>query len=186
MTKDKLEKIINDVTDNTLQLQEIIDNVVDEYTHDLDDIMLNIKREVVGIDCPALFTIEKYFLELSECLYFISDKCEKLGVYDSISRSKAQESYNIKYLEHQHINDGKVGTKKPTVAESQAEAESFSIYDRTINDMYNKAYKIVKNKVSAAETMISTLSKIYSHRMQESQMTSQQLNRRILNENAPF
>ena len=43
-----------------------------------------------------------------------------------------------------------------------------------------------KTKISAAETMISTLSKILSHRMQESQLTTKQTERQILNESNIF
>jgi hypothetical protein len=111
---------------------------------------------------------------------------EKLGLFDSLSKSKAQETYNLKYLEYQHKNDGVVGSKKPTVAEITAQAETASLYDSTMSDVYAKAYKTIKNKISAAETMISTLSKILSHRMQESQLTTKQTERQILNESNIF
>ena len=72
------------------------------------------------------------------------------------------------------------------MAEITAIAENDSSYDRTVNDIYNRAYKILKSKVSAAETMISTLSKIMNHRMQESQLTTTQMSR-VLNEDiSPF
>jgi hypothetical protein len=114
------------------------------------------------------------------------DKVERLVVFDSISRSKGQETYNMKYLEHQASNMGKTGAKKPTVAESTANAEMEALYDRTVNDIYSRSYKILKNKISAAETMVSTLSKILSHRIQESNMTVTQTGRQILNEGEVF
>ena len=71
-------------------------------------------------------------------------------------------------------------------ATGTANAETASLYDTTLSDVYNKAYKTLKNKISAAETMISTLSKILGHRMQESQLTTQQTERQILNESNIF
>ena len=112
------------------------------------------------------------------------EQVEKLGVYDSISKSKAQETYNNKYLYYQYSTED--NKKKPTVAELTAMAENESLYDKTVNDLYSKAYKIVKNKVSAAETMVGTLSKILSHRVQESQMIVSQTGKRILNEEVMF
>lgn len=108
------------------------------------------------------------------------EKVETLGVYDSISKSKAQEVYNNSYLKYQYDTSG--DKKKPTVAELTAMSENDSLYDRTVNELYGRAYKIVKNKIASAESMVSTLSKILSHRIQESQMTSTQTGRQILNE----
>jgi division protein CdvB (Snf7/Vps24/ESCRT-III family) len=186
MDEKRLTEIISKVTDDSTQVSEIIDNVVNEYSIDLDKVMDDIHNNVICDQCPAIMTIEKYFLELSNCLYRMCEKVERLGVFDSISRSKAQETYNMKYLEHQASNMGKTGAKKPTVAESTANAEMEALYDRTVNDIYSRSYKILKNKISAAETMVSTLSKILSHRIQESNMTVTQTGRQILNEGEVF
>lgn len=167
-------------------IENIIDSTVKDYSGDLDIIMQKVNNEVINVEYPAINTIEKCFLELSNCLYVMCEKSEKLGLYDSISKAKAQDTYNRKYLEHQHSIDGTIGTKKPTVAESQAISEKAALYDKTVNDLYNRAYKIIKAKVAAAETMVSALSKILSHRMQESQLTYAQTGRRILNEEAVF
>ena len=179
---DSIESVNVDVK----SIENIIDSTVYEYSKDLDIIMDKVYNEVINIEYPAINTIEKCFLELSNCLYMMCERSEKLGLYDSISKAKAQDTYNRKYLEHQHSTDGSIGTKKPTVAESQAVSESAALYDKTVNDLYNKAYKIIKSKVAAAETMVSALSKILSHRMQESQLTFNQTGRQILNEEAIF
>lgn len=186
MDANKLTEIISKVSDDSVQVSTIIDNVVTEYSSDLDKVMDDIYNNIICDQCPAIMTIEKYFLELSNCLYRMCEKVERLGVFDSISKSKAQETYNMKYLEHQASNIGKTGAKKPTVAESTANAEMEALYDRTVNDIYSRSYKILKNKISAAETMVSTLSKILSHRIQESNMMSNQTERRILNETNYF
>lgn len=185
-TTPELDNSMKATKHNVDEIQKIIDDVVLEYSSDLDDVMRKIYVEIVKDECPAINTIEKYFMELSSCLYFMCEKSEKLGVFDSISKLQAQETYNMKYLEHQHSNDGVVGGKKPTVAESAAVSENASMYDKATNDLYNKAYKIIKAKISAAETMVGTLSKILSHRIQESNLVSMQTGRKILNEEAIF
>lgn len=177
---------INDLTDKVSILDTILDNVVNEYSSNLDKIMLEIKNNLLEIDTVPIATIEKYFTVLSSEVYFMCATVEKLGLFDSLSKSKAQETYNLNYLEYQHKNDGIAGSKKPTVAEITAKAETASLYDSTMSDVYSKAYKTIKNKISAAETMISTLSKILSHRMQESQLTTKQTERQILNESNIF
>ena len=165
-------------------LIKILMTVVNQYTSDLDAIMYGVERDILQTPNPAIYTIEQYFLNLSSCLYFMCERVEKLGIYDSISKSKAQETYNNSYLKYQYNNTE--DKKKPTVAELTALSEQDALYDRTINDLYSKAYKVVKNKISAAETMINTLSKILSHRVQESQMTVSQTGRQILNESEEY
>jgi hypothetical protein len=182
--KQQIETRMPEIENYSTDVTTILSDVVSQYTKNLDEIMCGIERDILQVTNPAIYTIEQYFLNLSSCLYFMCEQVEKLGVYDSISKSKAQETYNNSYLQYQFDNTDK--KKKPTVAELTAMAENDSLYDKTVNDIYNKAYKIVKNKVSAAETMISTLSKILSHRVQESQMTMTQTGRRILNEEVVF
>ena len=186
MDEVKLNESIMSTTEDSSQVFSIINEVVREYSNDLDEVMNAVYENIITDSCPAISTIEKYFLELSSCLYVMCEKVEKVGVFDSISKMRAQETYNNKYLEHQSSNIGKTGAKKPTVAESTANAEIGSLYDKTVNDIYSRAYKILKNKISAAETMVTTLSKILSHRMQESQLTVSQTGRQILNEGEVF
>jgi hypothetical protein len=186
MDEKRLNESIINTTEDSSQVLTIINDVVSEYSKELDEVMSNIYDNIIMDNYPAISVIEKYFLELSNCLYVMCEKVEKVGVFDSISKSRAQETYNNKYLEHQSSNIGKTGVKKPTVAESTANAEIGSLYDKTVNDIYSKAYKILKNKISAAETMVTTLSKILSHRIQESQLTVSQTGRQILNEGEVF
>ena len=181
-----LTPYVNELKEECVPIQDILTNAIIGYTGKLDMLMGGVVTEVLSVDNPPINLIEKYFMRLSNEVYFLSGKVEDLGLLDSISKLKAQEVYNNKYLEHQHSNDGVVGAKKPTVAELTAVAESNSIYEKTVNDIYSRAYKVVKNKISSAETMISTLSKVYSHRMQESKLTTEQTERQILNESEIF
>lgn len=143
--------------------------------------MKDIYNEVISIDYPATETIEKYFLALSNYVYFMGEKLETLGTYDAMSKAAYKQVYNTAYLNNQ-IKDAEK-KNKTTVAENTAIAENSAIYEGTVNDIYSKAYKIVKNKIDAAQTMISTLSKIMSKRIQEQQFSNNQMSTtKILNE----
>jgi len=131
--------------------------------------MQAIYNEIILIDQPALNILEKYFLELSNCLYYMGDKLEKLGVYDVMSKNAYKEVYNNSYLNQTDIGESK---KKPTVAELTAQAENDAQYENIVSDVYSKAYRIVKNKVDAATTMLNSISKIISKRMIEMQLNS--------------
>lgn len=186
MDINKINESMSYTKDNVSLINSMVTQVVSEYSEDLDKVMKNIMSEIIGVELPAIVTVEKYFVELSGVLYFMCSEVEKLGVYDSLSKLKAQETYNNSYLNSSIPTQTGPGTKKKTVAEITAIAENDSSYDRTVNDIYNRAYKILKSKVSAAETMISTLSKIMNHRMQESQLTTTQMSRVLNEDTSPF
>ena len=185
----KVDSAIAKVETSTTYANEILEKVVNSYTNSLDVIMKSIKDEIVEQSVPApIELVEKYFIELSNCLYFISESAEKLGLYDSISKAVAKEAYNNSYTSDEIALDEK--GKKRTVAELTALSENATIYEQTVSDIYNKAYKTVKVKVAAGENMCSALSKILSRRMNELQLSSIQpstfTERKILNEGDVF
>ena len=155
LDKNKIDEKITEVEDNMSYFNSVFEKVVDGYTRSLDEIMAEIDDEIVTKDYPSTDVLEKYLLKLSNCIYFISERAEKLGIYDALTKTAFKETYNNIYLENQSSNVGVVGGKKPTVAESTAIAENGSVYEATINDLYNRVYKTVKAKLDSAEENIS-------------------------------
>ena len=176
----KIEDLIKETETQVEYFQSLTYHVAASYSEPLDKIMEDIYKDIIQIDQPPLNTLETYFLELSNCLYFMGDKLEKLGVYDVMSKNAYKEVYNNAYLNMTDIGDNK---KKPTVAELTASAENEAQYECVVNDVYSKAYRIVKNKVDAATTMLNSISKIISKRMTEMQLNSvTPTGKQILNE----
>jgi hypothetical protein len=184
LDKNKINEKVAEVEDNMAYFNSVFEKVVDGYTRSLDEIMAEIDDEIVTKDYPSTDVLEKYLLKLSNCIYFISERAEKLGIYDALTKTAFKETYNNIYLENQSSNVGVVGGKKPTVAESTAIAENGSVYEATINDLYNRVYKTVKAKLDSANTMLSSISKLISRRMNEiqTQYVSPTTGRQILNE----
>lgn len=186
LTIEAMEAQKEDLNENIESVTTILKDTVTKYCNNLDKIMEDIYINIVSVEDPSLSEIEKYFIKLSTEVYFVSGNIEILGLYSSISKTRAMEAYNDNYLNYLSDYDGKNGTKKATVAETTAYAEQETIEETALRDVYNKAYKIVANKISAAETVISTLSKLMTHRMQESQLNTNQTERQILNESEVF
>ena len=180
-----LEEILNETKTNVDYLSSVVDSTVKSYSEYLDNIMTSVYNDVIIVENVSTDVIEKYFLELSNALYFVIENVEKVGIYDGVSKASAQQKYNDFYMKHQSSNLGVVGAKKPTVAESTAYAESESLPDSMVNEIYNRSYKILKGKIDAAQTMVSTLSKVLSRRMSENQLTINST-RKILNEGVVF
>ena len=176
----RVNELMDETRTNVEYFEAVTNTVVSSYANGLDNLMNKIYQEIVLKDQPPLNTLEKYFLELSNCLYWMGDRLEQLGVYDVMSKQAYKEIYNKSYLNQTDIGDSK---KKPTVAELTANAENEAQYEGVVSDVYAKAYKILKNKIDAATTMLSSISKIISKRMAEMQLNSvTPTGKQILNE----
>ena len=174
---EKVDKILKETNKNVEYFTSITDSTVKEYTKDLDALMQKILTEVIKEQSPEVEVIESCFVELTHLVYYMGERLESLGIYDDMSEAAQKEVYNKAYLNNQ--SDISVTGKKPTVAENQAVAEGESIYESCVNSIYARAYRIVKFKIEAAETMISTLSKMLSRRIN---IDNNVANKRILNE----
>lgn len=164
--KKEVKNIQTNLEEKADYFNTICDDIVTKYAGDLDNLMKWVYSAIIQPDIPAdSEVLEKAFLELSNCVYFTYENLEHVGVFDALSRATYKEVYNDAYTKNIE-KDGEKRNKK-TVAELTAIAENESKYESVINDIYSAAYTIIKNKISAAQTMIATLSKILSKRMQE-------------------
>lgn len=163
----KISEVKNTISENVEYFTKLIDTIVDENTKGMDKILCEICDNVINVENPSTETIEKYFLELTNCLYFMQERVEKLSIYDSLSKISYKEAYNNSYMNPQEIEKS-----KPTVAELTAYAEGKTVYEQSLNEMYNKAYRIVRSKVESAQTMVQTLSKVLSKRINDSQLSN--------------
>jgi len=176
----EINSIISDIEETKKYLDDISNNIVTETTSKLDDIMNEIFVNIIDVKDAPINLVEHYFALLSNMLYTVSAKVEEMGMYDSISKIKYKEEYNNAFLNNDVKNaDG----KSPTATKLTSIAENSSKYENMLSDMYNRTYKILKAKIDAAETMVSTLSKIMSYRISENQYTDRTPEgKQILNE----
>ena len=164
-----LSSVINDVDENSSYVTSVSDQVTKSYTEELDIMMQMISEDICKDEPVPINDLERYFLNLSNLIYFVGMNLESVGIKDDVSKAMAKESYNNSYLGNQYDSTGK--TKK-TVSELTALAEGDSIYQTTVNAIYSRVYKTIKFKIDAAQTMLSTISKVISKRMVEMQLSS--------------
>ena len=162
---DKLTRVLDETEENVKYFEDTLTDVVSAYSAHIDELMKSVYVDIISVNNPSIDIIEKYFLELTNAVYFMGDKLENLGVKDDMSKAQYKEIYNNAYLNNQ-IKDAEK-KNKTTVAENQAVAEGAAIYECTVNSIYNRAYRIVKYKIDAANEMIKSLSKIITKRLNE-------------------
>lgn len=164
---------INDAVKTVDNMQEqfsnLFDLIITGYTNDIDNVLKDINDNlIINKICPSSDDIEIYMLKLNNEIYKLSDNVERMGIYDSVSRAIYKDCYNQIYLNNQ-IKDGEK-KNKTTVAELTALSEQGTVYENLVNDVYNRVYKTLKIKLDAAQSMLATLSKLLSKRMQDAQM----------------
>ena len=118
----KVESLMQETDNNVIYFENTFSKVVKNYSEALDNLMSDLYIDCIKTEDPDDKTLEKYFLELANMLYFMAEKVEKLGIYDDMSKSAAKEVYSKSYLDNQ-VKESVTGKNKTTIAELQATAE---------------------------------------------------------------
>lgn len=174
MDNKEIDSTIAKLEENAKYIDTIIDDVVFENTAHLDSIMQDIYKEInANVGGLPQEMLCNYFMELTNLLYFISAKLEKVSVRSCLSKAMYNEAYNNIYL------DITKADKKTTVAEKEATAENGAIKESTVQIIYESAQRKIKAKVEAGYEMVRTLSKIISKNMTETTLTKNKIGEEV-------
>lgn len=144
--------------------------LLEEYSKDLDEKVGAVKAYLdqcrqYDLDFDIL-SIQKALLDLTTTIFFTTEKLEKIGWLEDVSKLQYQTTYNNAYLEKQGNYDA--GTKY-TVQQLRAHADQTALSDNVLNFIYSRCSKILKDKVDQANDVSKALSKILSSKIQEMQ-----------------
>jgi hypothetical protein len=167
----KLDKLFGETSINVTYFNNACTDVIKKYSEPLDNLMSDLYVECIKDGNATINVLNKYYLELSNMVYFMIDKLEQLGVYADMARSASKEIYSKSYLSNQ-VKETGTGKNKTTVAELQAQAELSSQYESVVASIYDHAYKVVKGKLQSAQDMMNTLRKILTVKGTEMQLSS--------------
>lgn len=182
LNDEKLQNYIDSLNANVTEFASITNQVVAEQSSDLDELMEAIRYSVTQEDAISTDAVERYYAELSNLVYFMSERIGRLNVYKDMSKAMTKEAYSNAYLTYSMEKDEK-GKSIRTVNENSALAESESRYQSVMDTVYSNAYSILKMKVDQANEMISTLKHILRRRVSEEYLNAQVSNLRVNTEN---
>jgi folate-binding Fe-S cluster repair protein YgfZ len=168
---EKVNKLLNETTINVTYFNNACAEVIKKYSESLDNLMSDLYIECIKDGDATVNTLNRYYLELSNMVYFMIDKLEQLGVYADMAKSASKEVYSKSYLSNQ-VKESGTGKNKTTVAELQAQAELSSQYESVVASIYDHAYKVVKGKLQSAQDMMNTLRKVLTVKGNEMQLSS--------------
>ena len=165
---DRINEVVSSVENNITYFTDISDQIVNSYTAELDELLIEINKRVISVEFAADSELEFAALKLSNMLYYMGSRLENIGIKDDLSKLAAKESYNQAYLDNQ-VKDAD-RKNKTTVAELTAIAENASRYDTIMNSLYSRIYKQIKYKIDAGYELLSTIKKIISKRIADTQL----------------
>lgn len=153
----KLNEVIQtQVESDSLVLEQIVNDIVSSYTKELDDYVDKIKA-VLDDNTDELTEqdLNQIMIKLCSYMYFISSKQELLGIKADIAEALRDEKYNTAFM-----------NATGTVASKESQALSAIKEEDVIKIVYERAYKILKNKYNAIDKWIDAIKKILTMRIQ--------------------
>lgn len=157
------ELISNELLDvveaNSSELEHTVNEIIEPYCGELDHYVEFIKNILKDDEKPPTdIELDDFAMNLSTIIYFASVGAEQLGIRDDLSRATYKEAYNT----------ARKMLGKGTVADKNTEAELQAMAEHVVNIIYSKSYKIMKAKVESAQELLSSVKKVISRRMSDS------------------
>ena len=141
---------------SSVSVENAIQRIIDEHIGDLNDVVDRI-RVMLKDDTDILTDqeIEDILLQLPLLLYDVSDNQEVVGMQSDLAGLIYKESYN----EALKIARG-------TVQEKTSASELATMTEKLDTIIYDRAYKIIKQKISMAIEVLNAVKRIQATRVQ--------------------
>lgn len=172
INQSKLQEYLDNIQTTTNNFTDITEKLIKNYSSDLDDLMSDLRLALTQEDAASTDTIERYYAELTNLIYFKAETLEKLSVFKDMSKAMNKEAYNKAYISFSAEKDEK-GKSLRTVSENTALAESTTQYESTTSLIYASVYDAIDCKISMAQEMVTTLKNILKKRINEAYMNFQ-------------
>ena len=162
-TQDEIiHEIMKKVEDNSAKVEKLVDELVNKYCHQLDELVSMFKEILHDKDNPITEEeLDEICLKLPSYLYFIGEAQERFGIKEDIAKSVKMELYNEV---HQRT--------KGTIADKQAASEAATLEEEIVYKAYQRSYKRIKQKLEAAYELLSSIKKVISRRMGEAELSN--------------
>lgn len=154
--KDKQYEIEQDAKN----IDSMVNQIVENSTKEIDEYIENIKRELDVADL-SISELNRILIKLSMYYYYLSKQQEMVGVRQDIAAIYEKEKYNLHFM-------GAVGT----VASKTSQAEEKTKEERVISLVWEKSYKILKNKYNALGIFVDAIKKIITTKIKELELTA--------------
>lgn len=159
---EEVEELQQRVDNNSRLINDITNKLVADYCKQLDNYVRFIESILKDEKHPPTAEeLDDFVMNLPILLYFCGEAQENLGIKTDVAKSIKQEKYNEVYRE-----------VKGTIADKTAKSELETRSEIITHIIYDRAYKIVKEKMEAAYELLSSIKKVISRRMSENSLAN--------------
>lgn len=153
----KIELLQERIDNNSKLINDLTNKLVADYCKQLDNYVKFVKGLLQDNEHPpTAIELDDIVMNLPVLLYFCGEAQENLGIKTDVAKAVKQEKYNEIYNE-----------VKGTIADKTAKSELAAQSETITHIIYDRAYKIVKEKMNAAYELLSSCKKVISRRMTE-------------------
>ena len=154
----QIELLQDRINNNSKLINDLTNKLVADYCKQLDSYVKYIQEVINDTKHPPTAEeLDDMVIQLPVLLYFCGEAQENLGIKNDVAKSVKQEKYNEIYKELQ----------KGTISDKTSKAELAVQREEVTRIIYDRAYKIVKEKMTAAYELLSSVKKVISRRLAE-------------------
>lgn len=160
--ENEIKQLQERINKNSNLINKLSNQLVNDYCKSLNEYVAFIQK-ILQDDKhpPTAQELDDFVLNLPVLLYFCGEAQENLGIKTDVAKSIKQEKYNEIYKE-----------VSGTIADKTAKSELAAQSETITHIIYDRAYKIVKEKMTAAYELLSSCKKVISRRMAESELAN--------------
>lgn len=138
-------------------IEQAVNSIVKQHTQELQEVIHKI-RDMLKDETDELTDVEidDIMLQLPILLFDKTDDQEIVGIQSDLATQIYKESYNEAYK-----------IARGTISDKQTTAELSSMVPKLDSLIYDRAYKIIKQKISLAIETLNAVKKVQSSRQQK-------------------
>ena len=137
--------------------ESILSSLVNDCCIDLDNYVNQIRDNFSDISKVDNLTLDNFILNLPILIYYANSRLERLGLKGDLSSIERKRQIVNKMME----SNGKTKSENQTI--SEINSADIIILD----EICDRAYKIVKSKIDTAYEILASCKKIMSRRIEE-------------------
>lgn len=156
----KSEVLNQTIQENSKIVEDIVYDIVCQYTSELDFIMKQCKTVFNTGQPMSDDELLDLLVQLPSNMYFVGEAQEIVGLREDISKMMKMEKYN-------EARKKAIGT----IQDKNTEADLETINEALNQVIYQRAYKMIKNKIEMGSELLNSLKRINDRRITEQKMT---------------
>ena len=154
-------KLVQEFDDNTNDIIDTVDTIVDKYTNHLDACIDDVKELLKNKDDLTIEQLNYYISYIPVLLYDVTTRIQDLGIKSDAAKMQRREVFNTTYQELEH------GTVQHKTSVSQQACQN----EQMIEDIFLRVYKKCESKIEIATMLHGSLKKILQWRISELEVT---------------